>query len=634
MIEDSDLLSRFVKDGCAKSFELIVRRHIGWVYSAALRMVRDPASAEDLTQSLFVLLESRAKTLKPSVSLQGWLFKTLCFLAKDSIRSDRRRRKHEAGAAIPKDAETPAEMDDAVWEQMSLLLEEGIGGLCEMDRQVVLLRFYEGADSVQISSKLGISHVAARKRISRAVKRLALFFKKKGVSVSAVLLGSLLLARTAHAAPPELVASVLSGCGANAGATIAVSLWRKTALRLMHGRRRLAVAVFACMGLLGVGLWLLLVAWLVNRPGEFDVMRTPSGGVATLEVPSSLSHLINEDFELSRPEHREVFAKYDFFKPVSRAKESAQTFDPLWWFREWYDLRNAPAAAQASGKEDHAKPEEMLRDSETGELHPLSWFEAHHRVPSFDVASSGGGGGGAGATADDRARTSSADAAPAKSSSGSERALVEVVMSASSATSYAADVPALAVIHRDPTSALGGSWELAKPARVIYTFAGENTSAFGMSGKFNGRDLNVSEHTDSNGNYIIFSGTGADTHLTVIHHQPHQKWLEIEITDTGTMDVHIAESNKNAYSLVNIIGVDEDGHLLTQTDPFPAGLSAELLAELDSIRATYGAYGPDQISFGIVDDEGRITWGWAPEPGVGMVLVAIAVMLGRRRYFR
>ena len=39
MIEDSDLLSRFVKDGCAKSFELIVRRHIGWVYSAALRMV-------------------------------------------------------------------------------------------------------------------------------------------------------------------------------------------------------------------------------------------------------------------------------------------------------------------------------------------------------------------------------------------------------------------------------------------------------------------------------------------------------------------------------------------------------------------------------------------------------------------
>jgi DNA-directed RNA polymerase specialized sigma24 family protein len=97
MIEDSDLLSRFVKDGCAKSFELIVRRHIGWVYSAALRMVRDPASAEDLTQSLFVLLESRAKTLKPSVSLQGWLFKTLCFLAKARGRGGDTERRRDTG---------------------------------------------------------------------------------------------------------------------------------------------------------------------------------------------------------------------------------------------------------------------------------------------------------------------------------------------------------------------------------------------------------------------------------------------------------------------------------------------------------------------------------------------------------
>ena len=67
MTDDLELLGRYVKDGCAKSFGIVMRRHIGWVYSASLRQVGDAALAEDVTQSVFMLLTRRAADLGPGV---------------------------------------------------------------------------------------------------------------------------------------------------------------------------------------------------------------------------------------------------------------------------------------------------------------------------------------------------------------------------------------------------------------------------------------------------------------------------------------------------------------------------------------------------------------------------------------
>src|SRR3954447_17303009 len=100
VMDDLELLRRYVKDGCAKSFAIVMRRHIGWVYSASLRQVGDAALAEDVTQSVFVLLTRRAAELSDKVVLRGWLFNTLRFVAREARRNQGRRRRHEARVAV------------------------------------------------------------------------------------------------------------------------------------------------------------------------------------------------------------------------------------------------------------------------------------------------------------------------------------------------------------------------------------------------------------------------------------------------------------------------------------------------------------------------------------------------------
>src|SRR5258705_224769 len=99
-MDDRELLRRYVRDGCAESFGVVMRRHIGWVYSASLRQVGDAALGEDVTQSVFVLLTRRAGELGDKVVLRGWLFNTLRFVAREARRNQGRRRRHEARVAV------------------------------------------------------------------------------------------------------------------------------------------------------------------------------------------------------------------------------------------------------------------------------------------------------------------------------------------------------------------------------------------------------------------------------------------------------------------------------------------------------------------------------------------------------
>ena len=67
--EDMTLLREYARCNSEEAFANLVSRHVGLVYSVALRQVSDPHLAEEITQAVFIILARRAKSLGPSTIL-------------------------------------------------------------------------------------------------------------------------------------------------------------------------------------------------------------------------------------------------------------------------------------------------------------------------------------------------------------------------------------------------------------------------------------------------------------------------------------------------------------------------------------------------------------------------------------
>src|ERR1043165_2096876 len=99
-MDDNALLERFARTDSESAFKALVERHVGLVYSAALRQVRDPHHAEDVTQAVFIVLARKAKKLSRHPGLSGWLLQTTRYAASAHIRSAVRRAQREHEAAM------------------------------------------------------------------------------------------------------------------------------------------------------------------------------------------------------------------------------------------------------------------------------------------------------------------------------------------------------------------------------------------------------------------------------------------------------------------------------------------------------------------------------------------------------
>jgi RNA polymerase sigma factor (sigma-70 family) len=213
-MNDHELLQQYVAGGSEDAFRELMNRHGALVFSAAIRQVGDKHLAEEVTQIVFVLLARKASSLPVETVLPGWLWQTARFTAMRAMRSAQRREHYETEAASMK---IPEQSPQENWNQISPLVNEAIGRLSEMDRNAVLLRFYETKSFSDIATRLKISEAAAQKRVARSLEKVRQFFARKGFAVTAASLGVFLSNQTATAIPESIRASLSSHVMARLG---------------------------------------------------------------------------------------------------------------------------------------------------------------------------------------------------------------------------------------------------------------------------------------------------------------------------------------------------------------------------------------------------------------------------------
>ena len=211
-MDDAILLGRYVETGCQDSFQAIVARHGGWIYSLALRAVRDRHLAEDVTQAVFIILARKAPAIREGTPLSGWLFKAARFAVSDALKRRTRMRNREnrfaeffraangEDGAISGTTTGGDPNGSEISDELAHTLDEALACLSDGDRQAVLLRFYEGKSLAEVGEVLGVSEEAAKKRVSRAVDKLRKQFANKGVITGAAFILLLLGRRSAEAA--------------------------------------------------------------------------------------------------------------------------------------------------------------------------------------------------------------------------------------------------------------------------------------------------------------------------------------------------------------------------------------------------------------------------------------------------
>ncbi len=172
-----------VKAGDSASFELLLQKYRTPLVNFLYRMVRDPATAEDLAQEVFLRVYRGRQKYVPNAKFTTWLYRIATNLALNALRDARYR---QMGISLDQTSESSgndpvviALPDRRVGVEQELmardraaLIRRAIDALPEKQRVAVLLHKYHELDYAEIARILECSPSALKSLLFRAYETL------------------------------------------------------------------------------------------------------------------------------------------------------------------------------------------------------------------------------------------------------------------------------------------------------------------------------------------------------------------------------------------------------------------------------------------------------------------------------
>lgn len=159
------------KDAFGQIYNLFLKQIFRFLYFS----VRNFELAEDLTQNTFF----KVWRALPSFSISRGSFRAYLFAIARNLAIDESRKKKEVSLEAisnypskedPEEEVQSKETQKVVWEALSNLKEE--------DKQIVVLRFFEGLEYAEIARALGKKEGAVRVGLHRILRKLRKFLKE------------------------------------------------------------------------------------------------------------------------------------------------------------------------------------------------------------------------------------------------------------------------------------------------------------------------------------------------------------------------------------------------------------------------------------------------------------------------
>ena len=179
-----ETLMEQIAQGDTEAFEELYDRYVRGCFGLAMKIVREPTTAEEVVQDVFMKLWSRPGTFSPERGrFSGWL---LTLVHNRSVDKLRRLKAGAAGPVLPLDgamdadlsladvlADTAATPYDRAWtEEQGRIVREAIQSLPHPQREAIVLAYFGGLTQKEIAERLEEPLGTVKTRTRAALQQL------------------------------------------------------------------------------------------------------------------------------------------------------------------------------------------------------------------------------------------------------------------------------------------------------------------------------------------------------------------------------------------------------------------------------------------------------------------------------
>jgi len=164
--------------GDNSAFEVLVGKYHRPIYNLALRMLKDPDDAADITQTAFIKAYEKLDTYNPRHQFFSWIYRIAINESINYSKRVKRLEEYESGVSAARET-TPA--DEYGTDELADEIAEAILFLKVDYRMVIVLRHYHDFSYDEMSEILDIPEKTVKSRLFSARQQLKEILQRKGM---------------------------------------------------------------------------------------------------------------------------------------------------------------------------------------------------------------------------------------------------------------------------------------------------------------------------------------------------------------------------------------------------------------------------------------------------------------------
>jgi RNA polymerase sigma-70 factor (ECF subfamily) len=182
---DEELVVAF-QSGDIPAFDQLVRRWDRKIQGVIYRLVGNHDEARDLSQEAFLKAYRALGTFKQEARFSSWLYQIAINATRDRLRRRRRRTDlslddvEEKGEVSLRDS-GPSALDLIESNDLSRAVAAAMAALSAEQREVVILKEYEGLTFPEIAETLDVPLSTVKTRLYRGLGQLRVRLERQGI---------------------------------------------------------------------------------------------------------------------------------------------------------------------------------------------------------------------------------------------------------------------------------------------------------------------------------------------------------------------------------------------------------------------------------------------------------------------